>query len=112
MPWNSISRRFKKSSSKKRAEQIDSRTFSLQTSQTSLVVDFPTPNLPIIPPELWLQIINFIPLENLWFIRGTCRLFNILALVRVWEIIRDSEVGVRTFFDSAHEPLSYTSTPE
>jgi hypothetical protein len=112
MRWTSVTRRFSKFTSKKQTEQIDSKSLSIETSQSTLVVEYPVLNLPVIPPELWLQIVNFIPLEDLWFIRGTCRLFNTLALVRVWEMIRDSEVGVQTFFDSEHEPLSYTGIPE
>lgn len=66
-------------------------------------------NLGIIPPEIWLQILDFVPFETLWFLRLTCQLFNKLAIVRAWQVIRDTKVGVRTFFDSEHDPLSYVS---
>src|SRR5271170_1003302 len=66
-------------------------------------------NLGVIPPEIWLQILDFVPLETLWFLRLTCQLFNKLAIVRAWQVIRDTKVGVRTFFDSEHDPLSYVS---
>jgi hypothetical protein len=114
MPWATFSRRLSTLSIRKQPISNSSHSSPVDPVQTSQTTDYDLDNtLPIIPPELWLQIIEFLPLESLWFIRGTCQLFNLLALVRAWETIRETEVGVRTFFDSEHEPLSHVSlTPE
>jgi hypothetical protein len=114
MPWATFARRLSTLSVRKQPISNSSHPSLVNPSQTSQTTDYdPDNTLPIIPPELWLQIIDFLPLESLWFIRGTCQLFNLLALVRAWEMIRETEVGVRTFFDSEHEPLSYiTLSPE
>src|SRR5208282_1498092 len=114
MSWMPFSRRLSTLSIRKQPISNSSHPSLIAPSQTSQTADYdPDSTLPIIPPELWLQIIDFLPLETLWFIRRTCQLFNLLALVRAWELIGETEIGVRTFFDSEHEPLSYISlTPE
>lgn len=109
MPWTSVSRRLSILSPRKRADYNESLPPRIEAPQSSLVAEFPPRDLPVIPPELWLQIIDFLPFESLWLVRRTCRLFQFLALVRAWELIRDTEVGVRTYFDSQHDPLSYIS---
>jgi hypothetical protein len=78
-------------------------------SQTSQVAPVTSSNVRALPPEIWLQIIQFVPLLDLWFLRPTCHLFNKLAIVRVWHLLRDTEVGVRTYFKSEHDPLSHES---
>jgi F-box domain len=62
---------------------------------------------PPLPPEVWIHIIDFLPFEILWALRRTSKLWNSLALVRVWHLVRDSEVAIWTYFDSEHKPLSY-----
>src|SRR5277367_51721 len=81
-----------------------------RSPETSQRLELPPSNLRVIPPEIWLQILDFVPLEVLWFLRPTCHLFNKLAIVRAWHTVRSTEVGVQTFFDSEHEPLSYLSS--
>jgi hypothetical protein len=111
MPWTSLfQRRSRTGSSRGQPDFTESHSLSPDSSQTPPALDYPSADLPVLPPELWLRIIDFLPLENLWFIRRTCRLFHSLALIRVWHLIRDTEVGVLTSFESEHEPLSYIST--
>ena len=71
------------------------------------------PKSPPLPPEIWTDIVHFIPFEQLWLVRGTARLWNWVALIRAWHLIVNSEIGVYTFFDSEYAPLSYlTPSPE
>jgi len=110
MPWSSILGRGRNTVKQSRSKLSYELPLPGNPSEVSQQSDRPGPSdLPVIPPEIWLQILNFVPLEILWFIRPTCRLFNKLAIVRAWQTIRSTEVGVRTFFDSEHEPLSYVS---
>ena len=108
MPWSSILGLARNPGKQSRAKlEYDLPRSPSETSQQS---DLMPSNLRVIPPEIWLQILDFVPLEILWFLRPTCRLFNKLAIARAWQTIRGTEVGVRTFFDSEHEPLSYLSS--
>jgi len=70
-------------------------------------------NLPHLAPEIWLQIVDLLPLEAIWPLRRTNRLFNAVAIYKAWQVFCTTEVGVRTYFDSEHEPLSHLSpSPE
>jgi hypothetical protein len=66
-------------------------------------------NLPVLPPELWIQIAKAVPFENLWLLRSISRLWNWVALIRAWQLIGNSEIALYTFFASEHTPLSYLS---
>jgi hypothetical protein len=63
--------------------------------------------MPIVPPEIWLQIIDFIPFETLWVARRTSRLWNSQAILRAWEMIMGTELGVQTYIENEHKPLSF-----
>lgn len=63
--------------------------------------------LPVIPPEIWSHILGLLPIASLWRLRRTCRLFNVIAIVDAWQLFCDSEIAVRTFFKSVHNPLSH-----
>src|SRR5579871_3788393 len=69
-------------------------------------------DLPILPLELWIQIVNFVPLERLWLVRGTARLWNWIALVRAWHVAILTNISVSTYLKSEHTPLSYLAVPE
>jgi len=110
MPWSSlVSRRRNTVPALKQLYPNHSDPLIRSPSQPPQQTNVPPSNIRVIPPEIWLQILDFVPLEILWFLRPTCQLFNKLAIVRAWQTIRGTEVGVRTFFDSEHEPLSYLS---
>ena len=110
MPLSSILRR-RRNTVPFRKESIPSPVLEPpdRPTQAPQPPDVPPSNLQVLPPEIWLQILEFVPFERLWFLRGTCWLFNKLALVRAWQTIRDSEIGVKTSYNSEHEPLSYVS---
>lgn len=111
MPWTSLfQRRSRTGSFQGQPDLSESHPLPPESSQTPPALDYRSADLPVIPPELWLRIIDFVSLENLWFLRRTCRLFHSLALIRVWHLIHDTEVGVLTSFESEHQPLSYIST--
>jgi hypothetical protein len=67
--------------------------------------EIPTPTLPILPPEILLQIIELLPFKSLWFIRGTCQHWNSLAFAQAWQIISKTFLVLdTTLLISGHGP--------
>ena len=55
--------------------------------RTSTIDDEPNETLPFLPPEVWALILEDIPFERLWLLRGTARMWNSIALSRLWDLI-------------------------
>jgi hypothetical protein len=52
--------------------------------------------LPPLPAEIWMQILEHLSFDALWFMRGTSHLWNSVALKRAREVVSLSHVNVQT----------------
>jgi len=103
----SIARKFKIGSRRKSESQSSLSITSTEISVVSTSFEPINLNLPVIPPEIWLHILKFVSFGTLWYARGTARLWNSQAILRAWTTILDTEIGVQTYIENEHKPLSF-----
>lgn len=64
--------------------------------QPSPETTVPSESLPILPPEIILQILEALPFKSLWFLRGTCQHWNSLAIARAWNFVSVTKMYATT----------------